>query len=208
MTTLPVLANGFQVRVRKACRSVVVPGLALGVLTACGGLTNNSTTTAPVISAITPTAMTVLNNVVVAGSGFTNTSAININGVNVTTWVVNADTQITLQVPSGAITGPIQVTTSAGTVASSTFTVIPQITGFTPTSGPVGTVVTITGSGFVGATSDSFGTETYSQYLPQILSANEIQVPVDSSATTGPVKVVASGVMASSDATIFTVTAQ
>ena len=60
---------------------------------------------------------------------------------------------------SGA-TGTITVTTPGGTATSSgTFTFIPAptITSFTPTSGGAGTVVTITGTNFTGATAVAFG---------------------------------------------------
>ena len=188
-----------------------LPCLALGVLTACGGLTNSSTTSAPVIGSFAPTAMTVGNNVVLTGSGFTNTESVTLNGLSVPTWVVNSDTQLTLQVPTNAVTGTFIVTTTAGTVASgSSFTVIPQISGFTPTSGPVGTQVTISGSGFVGATSVTFGTETVSAYSPQVLTANELYATVDANAPIGAdtIQVVASGVTATSEENVFTVTAQ
>jgi IPT/TIG domain len=50
-------------------------------------------------------------------------------------------------VPAAALTGPIAVTSAGGTTSSSTFTVDPKITSFTPTSA-AGAPVTITGSGF------------------------------------------------------------
>jgi hypothetical protein len=64
-------------------------------------------------------------------------------------------------VPSGATTGPISVTTPAGTATSSTsFTVIrpPVITSFSPTVGHVGQLVTITGKNFAGVTGVRLGT--------------------------------------------------
>jgi len=189
--------------------TALLPCLSLAILTGCGGLTNSSTTTAPVISGFAPTAMTVGNLVVVTGSGFTNTQSVSLNGLAVTVWQINSDTQLTLQVPFTAVTGVIQVVTTAGTVSTgSSLTVIPQVSGFTPTSGPVGTQVTVTGSGFVGATSATIGTETSSTVVPQVVSANELYTTVDANATTGAVQVVASGVTASSEANTFTVTAQ
>ena len=185
--------------------------LPLIVAPACGGLnslTGSSTTTAPVISSFTPTSMTVGNNITLAGSGFTNTSAITLNGVTVPNWLVNSDTQITLQVPVTAVTGPFQVTTTGGVTASGTFTVIPLVTSFSPASGPVGTIVTVLGSGFVGATSATIGTEATSSTTPQIVGANELLTTVDAKATTGPIQVVASGLNASSGTQVFTVTAQ
>jgi len=94
-----------------------------------------------------------------------------VNGLSAT--VLNygrpADGRITLQltVPQGATTGPIRVVTfnsvlQADETATSAmpFTVTTGVTaairGFSPTSGPVGTVVTVTGIGFTGVTSVNF----------------------------------------------------
>ena len=63
--------------------------------------------------------------------------------------------------PTGAVTGPVTVTTPIGTGTSTTPFVVyqmPTIQGFTPAVGPVGTSVTITGSGFQGTSSVKFGT--------------------------------------------------
>jgi hypothetical protein len=70
-------------------------------------------------------------------------------------------------VPVGATTAPITVTTAAGTATSaSDFTVTvapkaapikPMISSFKPTSGKPGTLVTITGNGFLKLTSVKFG---------------------------------------------------
>ena len=186
--------------------------LPLALMPACGGLnslTGSSTTTAPVLASFAPTSMTVGNAVTLTGSGFTNTSGVTLDGVVVPNWVVNSDTQITLQVPPNAVTGPLQVTTTSGVAASaSNFTVIPLITSFSPTSGPVGTVVTLLGSGFVGTTSATIGAEATSLNLPQVVSANELLTSVDANATTGTIQVVASGLNASSGTQTFTVTAQ
>ena len=62
-------------------------------------------------------------------------------------------------VPAGATTGPLSVTTPGGTATSTaSFTVLspPTISGFTPTSGPVGRpVVTINGTNLSQATAVS-----------------------------------------------------
>jgi hypothetical protein len=182
--------------------------LGLGLLCACGGITGSSTTSAPVISSFQPTALTVNNVVVVTGSGFTNTTSVTIGGATVNSFAASSDSSLSVLVPAAAITGPIIVTTTAGTVTSaSSFIVIPQITSFTPASGPVATVVTLTGSGFSGATSVTFGSETSSLNAPVVVGPNEIIATLDANGTTGPIQVLASGVTATS-ADPFTVTAQ
>jgi large repetitive protein len=106
-------------------------------------------------------------------------------------------------VPVGATTGPISVTTGAGTNTSfDSFTVIPlALNSFSPTSGPVGTKVTISGSGFTGTKSVAFNGTTTSFTLN---SDTQITVHVPTGATTGPISVTtAAGTVVSS--TSFTV---
>ena len=72
------------------------------------------------------------------------------------TFTVVSDLQITATVPAEATTGKISVTTPGGTGSSSAdFSVLvaPVISSFTPASGPAGTLVSIDGSAFTGATS-------------------------------------------------------
>lgn len=112
----------------------------------------------PTITDFSPTSGPTGTVVTIAGSGFTGATDVRFNSVSVGTgnFAVNSDIQITATVPNSATTGLISVVTLGGTATSSgTFTVtsspLPTITSFSPTSGPVGTVVTITGSGFTGA---------------------------------------------------------
>ena len=59
---------------------------------------------------------------------------------------VVSDTYLTAVVPAGATTGSVIVTTPGGMLTSNKlFRVMPQILSFKPTSGTVGTIVTITG---------------------------------------------------------------
>jgi hypothetical protein len=70
---------------------------------------------------------------------------VSFNGTS-TAFTVVAQTEITAAVPASATTGTITVTTPGGALASNLpFRVTAQITRFAPTSGAVGTVVTITG---------------------------------------------------------------
>jgi hypothetical protein len=85
------------------------------------------------------------------------------------------------------------------TVASSCVT----ITSFTPTSGPVGTKVKITGTGFTGATAVSFNNVNATTFT--VDSATQITATVPTGATTGKIKVTAPAGTATS-ATDFTVT--
>jgi Metallo-peptidase family M12/Secretion system C-terminal sorting domain/IPT/TIG domain len=78
----------------------------------------------------------------------------------------------------------------------------PTITSFTPTSGPVGTSVVITGTNFTGATAVSFNNVAATTFT--VNSATQITATVPTGATTGAVRVTAPGGTATS-ATNFSV---
>jgi hypothetical protein len=146
------------------------------------------------ITSFNPTSGPFGTVVLINGLGFNSTSAVKFNGVAATTVVHTSATQMKATVPSTASTGPITVTNGAppiGTVRSATsYTVTPHtaptVTSFNPTSGPVGTPVTITGTFFSGASAVKFGTvkATY-----KIVSATQITTKVPTGAVTGPISV-------------------
>ncbi|MCA1674928.1 MAG: hypothetical protein LC799_22980, partial [Actinobacteria bacterium] len=103
---------------------------------------------------------------------------------------VNSATRITAVVPTGATTGKIAVTGPTGTGTSSTnFTVTqcaPLITSFSPTDGPVGTSVVITGDDFTGTVTVKFDgvNATFT-----VNSDNQITAVVPVGATTGKIAI-------------------
>ena len=115
----------------------------------------------PAITGLTPTSGPVGTAVTIAGANFgatKGTSTVAFNGTLATSssW---SDTSITVPLPTGATSGPVVVTVSGQASNGVSFTVTtpaPVITSLTPTSGPVGTAVTIAGANF-GATA---GTST------------------------------------------------
>jgi hypothetical protein len=80
----------------------------------------------------------------------------------------------------------------------------PAITGFSPTSGDIGTVVDVSGSGLSGASAVTFNNVAASQFT--VVSDTHITATVPSGATTGRIRVTTAGGTATS-ATDFTVTA-
>ena len=126
------------------------------VVVTVGGVASNGvsftvTTPAPTITSLSPTSGPVGTSVTITGTNFGSTQGTSsvkfFNGVAATptSWTA---TTITAPVPSSATTGNVVVT--VGGVASNgvSFTVTtpaPTITSLSPTSGPVGTPVTITG---------------------------------------------------------------
>jgi hypothetical protein len=86
--------------------------------------------------------------VIIKGTNFNTTPAMNIvkfNGVQATVTAATA-TQLTVTVPQGSGNG--KITVGAATSATDFTVLLPTITGFAPLTGFTGTVVTITGTNF------------------------------------------------------------
>jgi hypothetical protein len=100
------------------------------------------------------------DTVTIIGSGFTGATAVTFGGTAATSIEVLSDTTIQATSPAGTGTVDVTVTTSKGTNWSAgQYTYAPAVTGLSPTTGPPagGNTVTITGSGFTGATAVTFG---------------------------------------------------
>ena len=139
----------------------------------------------------------------ILGQDFTGTSNVSLNGTSVP-FTVKSDTLITATVPVGATTGSVMVTTPSGTLSSNVpFRVLPQLLSFTPTSGPVGTQVTITGVSLTQTTGVGFGDYTPAQFT--VNSDTQVTATVPSGAKTGPVGIQTQGGIAISTQT-FTMT--
>ena len=115
---------------------------------------NLFTPTAPIVSVFSPSSGQSGSTVTISGSGFTGASEVSLY-FRPATFVVNSPTQITATVPPD-VPGPgkWRVTTPNGMGQSPTqYTpTSPAVTGFTPSSGPVGSTVTLTGINLTGAT--------------------------------------------------------
>jgi len=145
---------------------------------------------APVVTSFSPTSAAVGSIVILTGSGFTGVTSVSVNGLGASFGYVS-DSQVNLQVPTGATSGLITVTTPAGSATSTTsLTVLnnpPTITSFSPASGPVGTTVTINGANFTGATNVRFRTTSA---LFTVLSDTQIQAVVPAEARSGAIVVI------------------
>jgi len=138
----------------------------------------------------------------ILGQGFTGTTRVTFNGTTASFSVVS-NTYLIATVPAGATSGLIAVTTPGGNLKSNRrFLVVPSLTSFDPTSGPVGTPVTLTGASFTGARSVKFGgvSATFT-----VDSDVQISTTVPVGAVTGRITVTTPGGTAAS-ATSFTVT--
>jgi uncharacterized repeat protein (TIGR03803 family) len=146
----------------------------------------------------------------ILGQGFKGTTKVSFNGVAATFKVVS-ETFLTATVPSGATSGPVIVTTASGTLQSSKqFTVMkgaavksegepedgaqpnaktrpPEIYTFTPTSGPAGTVVQITGTDLTQTYWLKFNGDPSNGI--KIYSDTLLTATVPAGATTGPISI-------------------
>ena len=150
---------------------------------------------------LSPTSGKVGKVIEIFGQGFTGTTSVSFSGTSAA-YSVFSGTYLTATVPAGAGTGSITVTTPGGTLTSNKkFRVTPQITGFTPTSGAVGTAVTITGVSLSQTTRVTFGglTATFTMN-----SDKQVTAIVPTGAVTGKIAIGTPGGSAAS-ATNFTV---
>jgi uncharacterized repeat protein (TIGR03803 family) len=145
----------------------------------------------------------VANTAVVLGQGLRGTTSVSFNGT-AAKFVVGADTYLTATVPAGATTGSVTVTTPSGTLTSNVpFRITPQLLSFSPPSGPVGAVVTITGVSLTQTVGVGFGDEVPANFT--VNSDLQVTATVPSGAKTGKVGVQTQGGTAISTA-VFTVT--
>ncbi|WP_197076820.1 reprolysin-like metallopeptidase [Hymenobacter terrenus] len=156
----------------------------------------------PTITSFTPGGGLAGTVVTILGSNFTGATAVNFNGTPTASFTVNSATQITATVAAGTTTGAITVTAPTGTATSATPFIVgppPTVISFTPTTGPVGGTVVITGTDFSFATRVTFNGTSAPIYT--VNSATQITVTVPAGATTGPIGVTGptgSGVSAAS----------
>jgi uncharacterized repeat protein (TIGR03803 family) len=136
------------------------------------------------------------------GQGFASTSVVKFGGTEATAVTRSGTTFLTATVPAAALTGSVTVATGKTTLTSSqTFKVTPTQTTFDPPSGPVGTSVTITGTGLMQTSKVTFNKVSASF---AVVSDTEVTATVPTGATTGKIAVTTKGGSASS-ATSFTV---
>jgi len=165
---------------------------------------NRSFLVAPQFTSFSPGDGIVGSPVTLTGVSFTQTTGVTIGG-KAATFKVVSDTEVTATVPPSAKTGEkITIATLGGTATSSkTFAVVPWIGKFSPTSGPVGTPVTITGTTFTGTTKVTFGGAAAKSF--QVINDSKVGAIVPMSAKTGKIQVTTPGGTATSS-TDFTVT--
>ena len=136
---------------------------------------------APTVTGISPTQGPAAGGttVTITGTNFTGAGGVSFGGIPAGSYSVVSATQATATSPAGTGTVDVTVTTPGGTSATSsadkfTYVPAPTVSGLSPTQGPAAgnTTVTITGTGFTGASAVSFGGTAALSY--SVVSATEI----------------------------------
>jgi hypothetical protein len=187
---------------RHMSRRVAAVGVAAALLVL--GLEAPAFAAPPTITGFTPSSGPAGCVVTITGTNFDNplvtgAAGVVFNTTNAANYTVVSSNQIRAEVAAGTTTGPIHVdngdapaaTSSTNFTIASPGTCAPTITSFTPTCGPVGTSVSITGTNLLDA-SNSAGAVTFNTtaaLAASVVSATQITASVPSGATTGKVKV-------------------
>jgi hypothetical protein len=125
------------------------PGGSIIVTTPGGTDSLSGYSSIATVNSFTPSQGTQGTLLQISGTSFDGVNAVTIGGVNVLSFTVNSSNSITAIVGAGN-NGEVKITKPSGSSSAPGFSwyAPPVIAGFTPTSGPVGTAVTLTGSGF------------------------------------------------------------
>jgi len=169
----------------------------------CGVFYSWKNTGLPAFVSLLPYSGKVGKTIEFLGQGFTGTTSVSFSGTAAKFQIVS-DTYLTASVPDGALTGSVMVKTPATMLASNrVFRVTPQILSFSPTSGKVGSQVTITGVSLKQASNVFFGGVAATSFTAT--SDKQVTATVPTGAQTGHITITTPGGVAVSQS-IFTVT--
>jgi len=158
---------------------------------------------APIVTGMSPDVGAAGTKVIITGTNFNTTPATNtvtFNGAAATVTAATA-TSLTVTVPQGATTGNVAVKTAGGVATSLVaFKVPPTVTGFSPSTGPVGATVTISGTKF--STNAVDNAVRFNGAIASVMAATAtaLTVTVPQGASTGTVSVTTAGGTATSTA--------
>ena len=194
-------------------RRVAAVGVAVALLVL--GLATPAYAVAPTITSVTPSTASDDCEVTIIGTNFQTgpTTDVTFGGVNGTNEQVDSSTQMEVTIPSGGGVGdntsaPVVASNGADNSAPFAFTTGPEaacpgVPTFSPSSGIVGSTVTISGSFTTAPTGVRFNTS--SLVVPTNSTPTGATAVVPAGATTGPIHVYTTAGQETS-ATNFTVT--
>jgi hypothetical protein len=160
---------------------------AANYISLLGAFNATSGSSPPTISSLSLSSGNIGATFTINGSNFgvsQGGSTATLNGTNLTvnTWSATA---ISVTVPSGGSTGNVIVTVSSVLSNGVLFTVTPFLSSVATSPNPVGTSVTVTGTGFTATQGSSSLTFNGSACMPTSWSATSITCVVPGPATTG-----------------------
>ncbi len=182
---------------------VVGPGGSSALITG-----DNFTYVVPTVTSLSPSSgpSSGGTTVTIKGTDFTGATAVTFGPNEAASFQVVSPTQITAVAPAGSGTPNVQVIVPGGSsvlAAGDNFSYLgPTVASLSPPSGPSegGTTVTITGTGFLGATAVTFGPTAATSF--QVVSATQITAVAPAGSGTPNVQVIvpgASSVLAAGD---------
>ncbi|MEU7519813.1 IPT/TIG domain-containing protein [Kitasatospora aureofaciens] len=128
--------------------------------------------------------------VTLTGTGFATATAVRFGALPATSFTVVSDSHITAVAPAGTGTVQVTVTTAGGTSNGIpyAYSAAPVLSGVSPNQGPTsgGNTVTLTGTGFTGATAVAFGAAAAASFT--VVSPTQITA-VAPAGSAGPVGV-------------------
>lgn len=145
---------------------------------------------APVVTSFTPTFGNTNTVVTIMGNYFANVSTVSFGGIAATSFTVRSLTEISAVVGDGA-NGNVTVTTATGTGSLPGFLTFPPpvIDSFSPTSAPIGSIVTINGTNFSTIPADNIVYFGSVRATVLTATANKLLVRVPSGANYKPITV-------------------
>lgn len=142
----------------------------------------------PTIGSFTPASGITGSSVTVTGAAFAPGMVVKFEALKASGVTVVSGTQLKAVVPNGA-PGPSTITvsdTQGSATSAAPFTPTFSITGFSPTSGPPGTLVTIEGIGFNAGSITKFrGTTATTSYI----SPTQVKATIPTGAASGPLTI-------------------
>jgi CSLREA domain-containing protein len=96
---------------------------------------------------------------------------------------------VQVRIPANAVTGDVMVSNAGGSTKAGDFTMMPRVSGLSPSKGAAGTLVTINGRGLNGVSDVQFGGVSVGAGNFTVVSSTKITAIVPALALSGPVSV-------------------
>lgn len=205
-----VSAVSFNVVNNNSLQAVVPTNTSSGIIQlnspyASPGFTSTSFLMQPTIYSFSPGSGSSGTLVTVTGAGLNEKSPdpmVTVGGTAVTSFGTVSPNTLSFNVPAGATSGAITITTTNGSITSTQlFYLPPGITGFSPAGGGAGTIVQINGSNFTNATAVSFNGTPASGFV--VTNNSIIGAIVPSGVTSGTITVTTPGGSATSSSLFY-----